>query len=82
MAEPILIIVHSDREPYMVCYWYRPLRRGNVDTIKSVELKYNRHKDEAVGVFVLGDLNVYFIRWLRHSANESVKGRFLCDITN
>ena len=58
VAERIWALVHSDRGPYLVCCWYRPPSPGNVDTIKSFELEYNRHKDGAVGVFVLGDLNV------------------------
>ena len=79
VAERIWALVHSDRGPYLVCCWYRPPSPGNVDTITSFELEYNRHKDGAVGVFVLGDLNVHSIRWLRHSAKESVEGRCLSD---
>ena len=74
--------VHSDREPKLVCCWYRPPSPGNVDTIKGLELEYNRHKDGAVGVFVLGNLNVQSIRCLKLSAKENVEGRFLCDISN
>ena len=59
VAERILAFVHSDRGPYLVCCWHRPQSPGNVDTINSFELEYNRHKDGAVGVFVLGDLNVH-----------------------
>ena len=76
-AERILAIVHSDRGPYLVCCWYRPPKPGNVETIESFEAEYIRHKDGVLGVFVLGDLNVHSIRWLRHSARESAEGRLL-----
>ena len=52
-----------------------------MDTINSFELGYNRHKDGAVGVFVLGDFNVHSIGWLAPSERESIEGRFLCDLS-
>ena len=76
-AERIWAIVHSDQGPYLVCCWYRPPNPGNIETIESFETEYNRYKEGAVGVFVLGDLNVHSIRWLRHSARESTEGRAL-----
>ena len=82
VAERIWAIVHSDRGPYSVCCWYRPPKPGNVETIESFEAEYIRHKDGVLGVFVLGDLNVHSIRWLMHSARESVEGRLLQDISS
>ena len=81
-AERIWAIVHSDRGPYLVCCWYRPPKSGDVVSIESFEAEYAKHKDGAVGVFVLGDLNVHSIRWLRHSARETVEGRVLHDISS
>ena len=81
-AERIWAMVHSDRGPYLICCWYRPPSPGNVESIKSFEVEYHKHKDGAAGVFVLGDLNVHSIRWLTHSARESVEGRELCDTSN
>ena len=81
-AERIWVIVHSDRGPYLVCCWYRPPQPGNVDSIKTFETEYNRHKAESVGVFVLGDLNVHSIRWLKHSARESTEGRMLFEVAS
>ena len=75
-------MVHSDRGPYLVCCWYRPPSPGNIDSINSFELEHRTHRDGAVGVFVLGDLNVHSIRWLTHSARESVEGRLLRDTSD
>lgn len=81
-AERIWAMVHSDRGPYLICCWYRPPSPGDVETITSFEDEYRKHKDGATGVFVLGDLNVHSIRWLTHSARESVEGRDLCDTSS
>ena len=35
-----------------------------------------------MGFFALGDLNVHSVRWLQHSAMESVEGRLLHDISD
>ena len=74
-AERIWVIVHSDQGPYLVCCWYRLPNPGNIETIESFETEYIRYKEGAVGVFVLCDLNVHSIRWLRHSARQSIEGR-------
>ena len=81
-AERIWAMVHSDRGPYLICCWYRPPSPGNVETIRSFEEEYRKHRDGAAGVFVLGDLNVHSIRWLTHSARESIEGRLLCEISD
>ena len=53
---------------------------GNVETSKRFEVEYRKHKERAVGVFVLGDVNVHCIRSLTHSAPESVDERVSCNI--
>ena len=35
-----------------------------------------------MGLFTLGDLNVHSVRWLTHSARESVEGRLLRDLSD
>ena len=82
VAERIWAMVHSDRGPYLVCCWYRPPSPGNIDSINSFELELRKHRDGAVGVVVLGDLNVHSIRWLTHSARESIEGRQLRDTSD
>ena len=82
VAERILAMVHSDRGPYLECCWYRPPSPGNVESIKSFEAEYFKLRDGAVGFFALGDLNVHSVRWLQHSAMESVEGRLLHDISD
>ena len=67
-AERVWAMVHSDQGPYLICCWYRPPCPGSVETIKSFVAEYRKHRDGAVGVFVLGDLNVHSIRWLTYSA--------------
>ena len=59
-AERICLIAHSDQGPYLVCCWYRPPNPGNIETIESLETEYNRYKEGAVGVFVLGDFKCAF----------------------
>ena len=56
-----------------------PRQRGDD---QKFEAEYRKHKDGAVGVFVLGDLNVHSIRWLTHSARESTEGLLLTDVSN
>ena len=80
-AERICAMVHSDRGPYLICCWYRPPSPGNVETIKSFEAEYLKHKAGAMGFFTLGDLHVHSVRWLTHSARESVEGLFLRDLS-
>ena len=74
--------MHSDREPYLICCWYQPPSLANVETIKSFEAEYLKLRNGAMGFFALGDLNVHSVRWLQHSARESVEGRLLRDISD
>ena len=80
-AERVWAVVHSDQGPYLVCCWYRPPNPGNTESIDSFEAEYKRHRDGALGSFVLGDLNVHSVRWLRFWARESVEGRALADVS-
>ena len=76
-AERVWAMVHSDQGPYLICCWYRPLCPGNVETIKSLVAECRKHTDGAVGVFLLGDLNVHSMRWLTHPEREIAEGRLL-----
>ena len=79
VAERIWAIVHADRGPYLVCCWYRPPAPGDIESISTFEAEYKKHRDGVLGTFVLGDLNVHSVRWLYHSAGESVEGRCLAE---
>ena len=46
-ANRIWAMVHSDRGPYLICCWHRPPSPGNVETIRSFEEEYRKHRDGA-----------------------------------
>ena len=59
-AERVWAMVHSDHGPYLICCWYRPPCPGSVETIKSFEAEYRKHKEGAVGEFRVGRLKRAF----------------------
>jgi hypothetical protein len=80
-SERMWILMHTHLGPYLLCCWYRPPLPGEVQSILDFEAEYNQLKDGALGMVLIGDLNLHSRRWLRHSINNSVEGekmRALC----
>ena len=59
-VERIWALVHSDRGSYSACCCYRPPNPRNVGA-HSFQVEYPKHKENAVGICVLRDLNAHFI---------------------
>ncbi len=76
-------VIHSDVGSVLLCVWYRPPAVGEVESIRSFRLEWERLSPRHVGTIVIGDLNVHHKRWLVHSASVSVEGsllyKFWCD---
>ena len=80
VSERIWIVVHTDRGPYLVCNWYRPPAPGDVSSIASLRVEWEKHKKEVRGTLIIGDANVHSIRWLHFSSGESAEGSALQDV--
>ena len=78
-AERVWAVVHSDQGPYLLCSWYRPPRPGEVDTIKTFVKEWIRLRVDALGTFVLGDLNLHMKRWLRYSSEDTPEGKLMME---
>ena len=70
-------ILHKDRGPMAVALWYRRPDPGEVTSIKSLELEFQRFAADTVGTILLGDVNVHEPTWLRYSDGTTPEGREL-----
>ena len=57
--------------------WYRPPNIGNIDGIDEIKSEIAKHRANAIGIILIGDMNVHSIHWLRHSARESIEAKRL-----
>ena len=74
VAERVWCLIHSDTGPFLVCAWYRPPDRGEVLFISSLREEYTKLHEMAIGIFIVGDMNVHQIRWLHFSRENSLEG--------
>ena len=81
-SERVWLTLHTDNGPYLLCAWYRPPARGEVDSIHSFRKEYEQHRGGALGVLVVGDLNVHNQAWLRFSTCNSAEGTELENTCN
>ena len=75
-------MIHTDDGPIILGCWYRPPNVGNIDGIDEIKTEVAKHRANAVGILLIGDLNVHSIHWLRHSARESAEAtrlRSVCE---
>jgi len=80
-SERMWLQMHSNIGPYLLCCWYRPPVQGEVDSIKTFADELQRLREQALGVIILGDLNLHSQRWLTFSAgntNEAGLMREIC----
>ena len=70
-------MLHSSFGPILLCGWYRPGPRGEIDSIISFNEEYNRLRHQAVSTIIFGDLNIHQIRWLTFSRDNTPEGGML-----
>ena len=56
-ADRIWAVVNSDGGPYFICCWHRPPHPRHIESVASLETEYNKHKNGAVEVIILGVVN-------------------------
>ena len=57
--EILWALVHSDLGPFLIACWYRPPEQGETDSIRTLRDEWHELSREAIGSFILGDLNVH-----------------------
>ena len=80
--ERIWALLYTQLGPILLCCWYRRPDNAEVASIQSLRLEYERFKANAIGIVIIGDLNIYYSTWLRFSTHDSAEGRALksfCD---
>ena len=78
-CERVWLVVHTDTGPQLVGAWYRPPDSGG-SSIESLRSDLEELSASAMGVMVVGDMNVHHERWLRHSTGTSAEGRALFNV--
>jgi hypothetical protein len=76
------MMIHTDDGPYVLGCLYRPPCTGNTEGIDEIRAEIVKHKANAIGTLLIGDVNVHSKRWLTHSAGESKEAsclRAVCD---
>ena len=77
VSERIWCILHSSFGPLLLCGWYRPPNRGEVDSILSFVEEFKHLKHQAISTIVFGDMNVHQLRLLTHSRENTPEGNML-----
>ena len=67
-------IIHCDCGPVLLCLWYRPPNKGEIESIQRFERELDTYSRDTVAVMVIGDMNVHNIEWLKHSNGSSPEG--------
>ena len=70
-------IVHCDCGPVLLCVWYRPPNRGELDSIRRFDSELEMYSANTVATLAVGDFNVHNVEWLRFSNGESEEGTAL-----
>jgi hypothetical protein len=81
VSERLWMQLHTDTGPYLLCAWYRPPVQGELESIESFGNELDELRRHAIGIVLVGDLNLHSQRWLRYSARNSAEGeamRQLC----
>ena len=81
-SERCWVLVRTEEGPYLLGCWHRLPKRGNLEGIEELRLEVNEKRKDAVGVVLIGDVNVHSEKWLKFSKGESPEGTLLhqvCD---
>ena len=52
-------IIHCDCGPVLLCLWYRPPNRDEIESIQRFEQELSNYSRDTVAVIVVGDMNVH-----------------------
>ena len=75
--ERVWVMIHTLAGPFLMCAWYRPPHDGESDVIARFGTELERLRSEALGVVVVGDLNIHHVAWLTYSSHTAAAGRQL-----
>ena len=75
-------IVHCDFGPVLLCVWYRPPVRGEIESIRRFAAELDLYMQDSVAVLAVGDLNVHNAEWFRFSDGTSPEGRWNMSATS
>ena len=81
VSERAWIMAHTNDGPFLLGCWYRPPKRGNLDGIAELREEVELLRMDAVGVVVIGDVNVHSKNWLRFSDGETPEGHLLREVS-
>ena len=79
VAERSWHAIHTNVGPILFGLWYRPPGAPREHT-SSLQLELDKLSGQAIGVYVIGDMNIHHKKWLRHSAGNTAEGQELQDI--
>ena len=74
------MLIHTDRGAYLLGSWYRPPGR-EVESIADLKTEILEHCRYALGVILVGDMNVHERSWLKYSNGISAEGRKLHEVS-
>ena len=76
-------MVHSNLGPYFLAALYRPPVQGEQESIHSLRKECSNLARDAIGIIIVGDLNIHHAKWLGKSNRNSAEGeelfKFCCD---
>ena len=78
--ERVWLTVHTDLGPYLLGVWYRPPSATETLSVTTLPEELEKWRGDALGVLLLGDLNVHHVGWLRHSTSTTLAGRTLKEV--
>ncbi len=68
--------LHADVGPLLLGVWYRPPKKGEIQTIQQFDRELEGFEDH-IGRLIIGDMNVHNEAWLTYSNGTSPEGREL-----
>ena len=77
LSERIWCILHSSLGLLLLCGWYLPPMRGEVDSIMSFLDEFERLRHQACSTIIFGDIHVHQLRWLQYSRENIPSGSML-----
>ncbi len=76
IAERSWHVVHTDLGGVLFGVWYRPPASSH-NHIETFDAELERLSDGMVGTLVVGDVNIWHKRWLKHSPADTLEGERL-----
>ena len=77
-ADRVWVMFHSSQGPYLLGAWYRAPSAQVDDSLTSLQSEMDIHGASALGILLVGDMNVHHSRWLGScsttAAGEALRG--------